>query len=69
MDLTVVLEHRFLRTPDGATWTAKRPTRLAVAALGYADGLIRAGSGTDRGGGTGRPGSVRLLARDACSPV
>ncbi len=36
----------------GATWTAKRPTRLAVAALGYADGLIRAGSGTDRGGGT-----------------
>jgi alanine racemase len=35
----------------GATWTAKRPTRLAVAALGYADGLIRAGSGTDRGGG------------------
>jgi alanine racemase len=35
----------------GAIWTAKRPTRLAVAALGYADGLMRAGSGTDRGGG------------------
>jgi alanine racemase len=35
----------------GAMWTAKRPTRLAVAALGYADGLIRSGSGTDRGGG------------------
>jgi alanine racemase len=35
----------------GALWTAKRPTRLAVAALGYADGLMRSGSGTDRGGG------------------
>jgi alanine racemase len=35
----------------GAMWTAKRPTRLAVAALGYADGLMRSGSGTDRGGG------------------
>jgi alanine racemase len=34
----------------GALWTAKRPTRLAVAAIGYADGLMRSGSGTDRGG-------------------
>ena len=31
----------------GATWTAKRPSRIAVVALGYADGLLRAGSGTD----------------------
>jgi len=31
----------------GATWTAKRPSRLAVAAIGYADGLPRATSGAD----------------------
>jgi alanine racemase len=36
----------------GATWTAKRASRIAVVALGYADGLLRAASGTDseRGG-------------------
>jgi alanine racemase len=27
----------------GAIFTAERPTRLAIAAAGYADGLIRAG--------------------------
>jgi alanine racemase len=32
----------------GATWTAKRASRIAVAALGYADGLARAASGDDR---------------------
>ncbi len=32
----------------GATWTAKRPSRLAIAALGYADGLPRAASGIER---------------------
>ncbi|HZR62830.1 MAG TPA: alanine racemase [Xanthobacteraceae bacterium] len=32
----------------GATWTAKRTSRIAVAALGYADGLARAASGDDR---------------------
>lgn len=31
----------------GATWTAKRPSRLAVAAIGYADGVPRAASGID----------------------
>lgn len=31
----------------GATWTAKRSSRLAVAAIGYADGLPRATSGID----------------------
>jgi alanine racemase len=35
----------------GATWTAKRASRIAVAALGYADGLLRAAIGTDRKGG------------------
>jgi alanine racemase len=32
----------------GATWTAKRAARIAVVALGYADGLMRAASGSDR---------------------
>lgn len=32
----------------GAGWAAKRPTRLAIAALGYADGLLRAASGLDQ---------------------
>ncbi|MGB3865354.1 MAG: alanine racemase [Xanthobacteraceae bacterium] len=31
----------------GATWTARRPTRLAVIATGYADGYFRAAGGTD----------------------
>ena len=32
----------------GAAWTARRASRIAVVALGYADGLLRAGSGVDR---------------------
>jgi len=35
----------------GAAWKAKRASRIAVVALGYADGLLRAASGTDRKGG------------------
>ncbi len=31
----------------GATWTAKRPTRLAIVAVGYADGYLRATSASD----------------------
>lgn len=31
----------------GASWTAKRPSRIAVAAIGYADGLPRALSSVD----------------------
>lgn len=31
----------------GAAWTARRPTRVAVAGLGYADGLQRAASGVN----------------------
>jgi alanine racemase len=30
-----------------ATWTAKHPTRVAVVAVGYADGYPRAASATD----------------------
>jgi alanine racemase len=35
----------------GAAWAAKRPTRLAVAAAGYADGLMRASSGINEARG------------------
>jgi alanine racemase len=35
----------------GATWTAKRPSRIAVAAVGYADAIPRAASGTERARG------------------
>ena len=32
----------------GATWTAKRASRIAVVAAGYADGILRAASATER---------------------
>jgi alanine racemase len=47
-----------------ATWTAKRTTRVAVVALGYADGLLRAGSGTDD-----RPGGAAIVAGKRCPIV
>jgi alanine racemase len=31
----------------GGTWTARRPTRLAIVSVGYADGYFRAGSSND----------------------
>jgi len=48
----------------GATWTAKRASRIAVVALGYADGLLRAGSGTDE-----RPGGSAIVAGKHCPIV
>ena len=48
----------------GATWTAKRPSRIAVVALGYADGLLRAGSGTDA-----KPGGEAIVAGKRCPIV
>jgi alanine racemase len=36
----------------GGAWTARRPSRLAVASIGYADGLLRAASGSDDKRGT-----------------
>ncbi|MBY8977654.1 alanine racemase [Rhodobacteraceae bacterium NNCM2] len=40
----------------GATWVAERPSRIATAAAGYADGLIRAmGSGPAKGYLNGQP--------------
>src|SRR6266566_1085499 len=32
----------------GGTWTARRPTRLAIVSAGYADGYFRAGGSNDR---------------------
>jgi alanine racemase len=48
----------------GATWTAKRPSLIAIVALGYADGLMRAGSGTDE-----RPGGSAIVAARRCPIV
>jgi alanine racemase len=45
----------------GATWTAKRATRLAIVALGYADGLFRSTSASERA----RGGSA-LIAGKLC---
>jgi alanine racemase len=44
----------------GATWTARRPSRLAVVAIGYADGFPRAASAYDtRAGAEARVGGRR----------
>jgi alanine racemase len=48
----------------GAAWTARRASRIAVVALGYADGLLRAGSGLDRKGG-----STAIVAEKRCTVV
>jgi alanine racemase len=44
----------------GATWTARRPTKLAIVAAGYADGYFRAAGGVDGvRTATARIGNVR----------
>lgn len=48
----------------GATWTAKRATRLGIVALGYADGILRSSSGSDQV----RGGKV-LIAGKPCAIV
>jgi alanine racemase len=45
----------------GAIWTARRPSRLAIVALGYADGLPRAASASD-----GKPGAEAIIAGRPC---
>lgn len=47
-----------------AAWTARRASRIAVVALGYADGLLRAGSGVDRKGG-----GAAIVAEQRCPVV
>ena len=57
----------------GATWVAERPTKLAVCAVGYADGHPRAsGTGVPLRGvvpspGTGAMGGVRVAVRGRIS--
>jgi alanine racemase len=48
----------------GATWTARRASRIAVAALGYADGLMRSESTSDR-----KTGGVAVIAGSRCPIV
>ena len=45
----------------GAGWTAKRPTRLAIVAVGYADGYLRAASASD-----GVPGGEAIVGGQRC---
>jgi alanine racemase len=45
----------------GASWTAPRPSRVAVISVGYADGVLRAGSPRD-----GLPGAEVLVAGRRC---
>ncbi len=56
MQPVVRLEGRIVQLRDvpqgetvgySATWTAKRPTRLAIVSVGYADGFLRAASASD----------------------
>jgi alanine racemase len=44
-----------------AAWTAKRTTRIAVAAVGYADGYLRAASASDL-----TPGGEAIVAGKRC---
>jgi len=44
-----------------ATWTAKRTTRIAITAVGYADGYLRAASATDD-----IPGGSAIVAGKRC---
>ncbi|MFZ0987150.1 MAG: alanine racemase [Xanthobacteraceae bacterium] len=48
----------------GATWTARRNSRIAVVALGYANGLLRAGSAGDE-----HPGGAAIVAGKRCPIV
>jgi alanine racemase len=45
----------------GAVWTARRPTRLAIVAAGYADGYFRAGGSND-----GTRGAEVVVAGKRC---
>jgi alanine racemase len=70
MRAAVRLEGRVVQVRDvepdetvgyGATWTARRPTRLAIVAVGYADGLLRAASASDA-----KPGAEVIVAGRPC---
>ena len=70
MQPVVTLQGRVVQTRDipqgatvgySATWTAKRPTRLAVVSVGYADGFLRAASASDA-----RAGAEAIVAGQRC---
>lgn len=70
MQPVVELKARILQTRSidkgesvgyGATWTARRPTRLAVVSAGYADGYFRAGGSND-----GTRGADIVIAGTRC---
>jgi alanine racemase len=48
----------------GASWTAKRASRIAVVAIGYADGISRAAGGSDT-----KPGADAVVAGHRCALV
>jgi alanine racemase len=70
MQCVVTLQGRIVQLRDieqgetvgySATWTAKRPTRLAVVSIGYADGFLRAASASDA-----RAGGEAIVAGQRC---
>ncbi|HEU5018885.1 MAG TPA: alanine racemase C-terminal domain-containing protein, partial [Pseudolabrys sp.] len=60
-----ILDVRHVRRGEtvgyGATWTARKNARIAVAAVGYADGIPRALSGSDSA-----PGGEAVVAGKRC---
>jgi len=70
MQTVVRLDGRIIQIRDiaegetvgyGATWMAKRPTRLAIVGIGYADGFPRAASVSDL-----KPGAEAIVAGRRC---
>jgi alanine racemase len=45
----------------GATWTARRATKLAIAAIGYADGYLRSSGSSDE-----EPGGAAIVGGKRC---
>ena len=48
----------------GATWTAHRPSRIAIVSVGYGDGYLRAASGPDA-----KAGAEMMIGRERCRIV
>lgn len=70
MQSVVMLEGRIVQLREveqgatvgySATWTAQRPTRLAVISIGYADGFLRAASAGDK-----KPGAEAIVSGQRC---
>ena len=52
----------------GAAWTAERPSRIAIVAVGYADGYVRVGGGSNGQDGV-HPGAQVIVAARRCRVV